>query len=92
VKTLVILSVSAGAGHVRCAEALRATAEARFGPIKAIHVDVMAWVPKLFKKYYADSCIKLVKRHPVLWGYLYHRTANGLRAHGARCHLLRKEQ
>jgi processive 1,2-diacylglycerol beta-glucosyltransferase len=74
VKTLVILSVSAGAGHVRCADALRATAEARFGPINAIHVDVMQWVPKLFKKYYADSYIKLVERHPALWGYLYHRT------------------
>lgn len=73
-KTLVILSVSAGAGHVRCAEALRTVAEAQFGLINAIHVDIMQWVPKLFKKFYADSYIKVVESHPTLWGYLYKKT------------------
>ncbi|MGH7143200.1 MAG: MGDG synthase family glycosyltransferase, partial [Planctomycetota bacterium] len=39
-----------------------------------IHVDLMTWVPKLFKRYYADSYIKIVEKHPTLWGYLYKTT------------------
>ena len=43
-KTLVILSVSAGAGHVRCAEALRATAEAP-GFVEHIHAAYLGPAP-----------------------------------------------
>jgi processive 1,2-diacylglycerol beta-glucosyltransferase len=32
----------------------------------------MEHVPKLFRKVYADSYLKVVERHPALWGYLYH--------------------
>jgi processive 1,2-diacylglycerol beta-glucosyltransferase len=69
VTTIAILSVSAGAGHVRCAQALVAEALAR--GVKAVHVDVMDLVPALFRKLYAQSYLKVVERHPALWGYLY---------------------
>jgi processive 1,2-diacylglycerol beta-glucosyltransferase len=68
--TLAILSVSAGAGHVRCAEAIKSAAEAR--GVRATHIDVMELVPKLFRKLYADTYLQVVNRHPALWGYLYH--------------------
>ena len=82
---IAILSVSAGAGHVRAAEALRKAAEARGH--EAIHLDVMELVPRLFRKLYAESYLSVVERHPALWGYLYHSsdrtkrdsTANRLR-------------
>ncbi len=67
---LAILSVSAGAGHMRCAEAIKIAAEAR--GIEARHIDVMDLVPKLFRKLYADSYLSIVNQHPALWGYLYH--------------------
>ena len=67
---IAILSVSAGAGHVRAAEALRLAAEARGH--QATHLDVMELVPRLFRKLYADSYLSIVERHPALWGYLYH--------------------
>jgi processive 1,2-diacylglycerol beta-glucosyltransferase len=67
---LAILSVSAGAGHIRCAEAIKSAAEAR--GIEARHIDVMDLVPKLFRKLYADTYLSVVNRNPALWGYLYH--------------------
>lgn len=68
--TLAILSVSAGAGHIRAAEALKTAAEAR--GLTAVHIDLMDHVPKIFRKLYAESYLKIVDRHPALWGYLYH--------------------
>ena len=49
-KSLLVLSVSAGAGHVRAAEALVATAQQHYPDYEATHVDVMEYVPKLFRK------------------------------------------
>ncbi len=70
--TVAILSVSAGAGHVRAAEAIKAAIAQRHPDHTAVHVDVMDLVPKLFRKLYAESYLKVVDRHPALWGYLYH--------------------
>ena len=72
IKKVAILSVSAGAGHVRAAEALVASAKLQHPGIEAIHVDVMDLVPKIFRKIYAKSYVNVVNRHPALWGYLYH--------------------
>jgi len=73
-KTILLLSVSAGAGHVRAAEALRKTAEENFPAFKAVHLDVMDFVPELFRNIYVDSYIKLIERSPALWGFLYTQT------------------
>ena len=73
-KTIAILSVSAGAGHVRAAEALKAAVENDYPGFRAVHVDVMDMVPKLFRKMYAESYLDIVNRHPVLWEFLYAKT------------------
>jgi len=73
-KHLVILSVSAGAGHVRAAQALCAAAEAQFPRLRATHIDVMDLVPVGFRKLYADSYITIVEKMPLVWSYLYQRT------------------
>lgn len=75
---LVILSVSAGAGHVRAAEALCAAATEVAPGVEAIHVDVMDLAPRLFRKLYVDSYESVVRRHPSLWGYLYQKTDHSL--------------
>lgn len=69
-----ILSVSAGAGHVRAAEAIQAAAETWFPEVEPVHIDLMTLVPTLFKKSYADSYVRVVQNHPAFWGYLYART------------------
>lgn len=72
--TIAVFSVSAGTGHVRAAEALKATAELKFPHVKVTHIDLMTLVPPLFRKVYADSYFPLVEHHPALWGYLYERS------------------
>jgi processive 1,2-diacylglycerol beta-glucosyltransferase len=66
---ILILSVSAGAGHVRAAEAIRSTAPPG---LTVEHLDVMEVVPNLFKRLYADSYISIINHNPAFWGYLYH--------------------
>lgn len=71
---ILVLSVSAGAGHVRAAQALCATAQADMPALELHHVDVMELVPSGFRRLYADSYIKLVERAPLLWALFYQRT------------------
>jgi processive 1,2-diacylglycerol beta-glucosyltransferase len=73
-KKILLLSVSAGAGHMRAAEALRAAAGKYPAGVSATHLDVMNFVPTGFRKVYTDFYINLVNKHPSLWGYLYQAT------------------
>lgn len=69
-KRLLILSVSAGAGHNRAAEALAATGRS----YPNVHVewhDALRFTNKLFKKTYADSYLFMANTTPALWGFLY---------------------
>ncbi len=71
---IAVFSVSAGAGHVRAAQALQAAAQRWYPDVEVTHIDLMELVPKLFKAVYADTYIKVVEHHPAFWGYLYDRT------------------
>jgi processive 1,2-diacylglycerol beta-glucosyltransferase len=71
---LLILSVSAGAGHVRAADALAAAATTATPRVEALHLDLLSLVPPEFKKLYGEQYIKLVERLPQLWSYLYSKT------------------
>ena len=71
---ILILSVSAGAGHVRAAQALEAAARSASPPIDATHLDLLTLVPKEFRKLYAEQYIKLVDQLPQLWSYLYSKS------------------
>jgi len=73
-KRLLLLSVSAGAGHMRAAEAIRNCARRREPGLEARHIDVMDFVPATFRKLYSDFYLKLVSKAPVLWSYLYQVT------------------
>lgn len=74
-KKIMILSVSAGQGHVRAAESLVAATEQWFGD-KAVarHVDLMSLCPPWFRTAYKGAYLKFVGRFPSLWGLLYNRT------------------
>ena len=75
-----LLSVSAGAGHVRAAAALGA--QARDSGFEAVHIDIMQRVPAWFRWLYADLYAILVNRTPLLWSCLYaamnHPDGNGV--------------
>lgn len=68
-KRVLLLSVSAGAGHVRAAEALRVAAETE--GLVAEHLDVMDFVSSAFRALYTDFYLKLVEHHPSVWAMLY---------------------
>lgn len=70
---IAIFSVSAGAGHVRAAQALAAAAERYYPDAQVVHMDVMELVPRLFRKVYIESYMRVVEDAPALWGYLYDR-------------------
>ena len=73
-RRLLLLSVSAGSGHVRAAEAILAHARADFPQLSVRHLDMMQLVPTLFKKIYSDLYMKLASGLPEAWGWLYRKT------------------
>jgi len=70
---MVVLSVSAGAGHIRAAQALCA-ASTRMVGIEAVHVDLMDLVSKGFRDFYSKGYMGLVEKAPEVWAYLYQHT------------------
>lgn len=66
---LLMLSVSAGAGHVRAADALRVASQSF--DVEALHLDVMDHVPGAFRTLYTDAYLTLVERSPATWAMLY---------------------
>jgi processive 1,2-diacylglycerol beta-glucosyltransferase len=74
VSRILVLSVSAGNGHVRAAQALVATAQQERPNLHAVHVDAMAHVAAGFRKVYTDWYIQLVNRAPEVWSYLHGKT------------------
>ena len=71
---ILALSVSAGAGHVRAAQAIEAAGKLASPQVKVTHLDLLTLVPKDFRKLYSEQYIKLVDRLPQLWSYLYSKS------------------
>jgi processive 1,2-diacylglycerol beta-glucosyltransferase len=70
-KRVLILSASAGNGHVRAGAALEKAfaADARVGQVA--HEDALKYTNKLFREFYSGLYTKMVKNAPTLLGYLY---------------------
>jgi processive 1,2-diacylglycerol beta-glucosyltransferase len=68
---VLILSASAGAGHVRAAEALRLA----FSKLKAAqeirHVDTLDYTNKIFRHLYSQTYLEMVNSAPEMLGWLY---------------------
>ncbi len=73
-KKILLVSVSAGAGHIRAAEALRKTAEASFPSLSVTHIDMMNYVKTPFKHAFVDTYELMIKQVPGLFGYIYKKT------------------
>lgn len=73
---IVLLSASAGAGHVRAAQALLATVEAEFPGVEAIHIDILSRTPWVFRRIYSSGYVFATVRLPRVWGLLYRLTVD----------------
>lgn len=70
---VLILSASAGVGHVRAGQALEAAFRQANAGAEIRHVDTLAYTNALFRKLYADAYIKMVNKAPKVLGWLYDR-------------------
>jgi processive 1,2-diacylglycerol beta-glucosyltransferase len=70
-KKILLLSVSAGAGHTRAADAIGRNVEPSDGDVTLVHLDTMNFVTPLLRKIYTVLYIFLAKKAPLLCGLLY---------------------
>lgn len=73
-KKILLLSVPAGAGHTRVAEAIRSCALAEYGGAEVLHLDAMAFATPRLRKIYTDLYLHLITRAPGLWRHVYRLT------------------
>lgn len=73
-KKILVLSVPAGAGHTRVAEAIRRCAIDEYGGATVVHLDAMAFATPRLRKVYTDIYLALIKRAPGLWRHVYRFT------------------
>jgi processive 1,2-diacylglycerol beta-glucosyltransferase len=71
-KKILVLSVPAGAGHTRVAQAIHACAVQ--GAVSVTHLDAMAFAAPGLRRIYTDLYILLVRRAPGMWGHVYRMT------------------
>ena len=83
-RKVLILSVSAGDGHIHAAEALHAHSKEHDLAVDATHLDVMDYVPSEFRKVYTDYYFNLVNKAPDLWGNIYDINSEDRRDMGAK--------
>lgn len=68
---VLILSASAGAGHLRAAEALK-NAFTKMNATREIrHIDTLDYTNKVFRRLYSQTYLDMVKSAPEMLGWLY---------------------
>lgn len=76
-KSILVVSATVGAGHVRAGEALLAAGEFLSTPVTINHQDILDFTFPLFRKVYSKSYYTVVTTSPELYGYLYKRSERG---------------
>jgi processive 1,2-diacylglycerol beta-glucosyltransferase len=73
---ILIVSVSAGAGHVRAAEAIRQTVVTKFPDTTIEHIDLIDYVSPAMRSMLVDAYEVLASHLPEVWGFLYDKANN----------------
>jgi processive 1,2-diacylglycerol beta-glucosyltransferase len=71
---ILILSASAGAGHVRAAEALQKALQERDRSLQVRNLDALLFTRKMFRTLYSKGYLEMVQKQPHLLGWVYDRT------------------
>ena len=72
-KRVLILSISAGAGHLRAAEAVEKALCALDRSLHVENYDMLEFTNKLFRQLYSKAYLDLATKAPEFLGYLYDR-------------------
>jgi processive 1,2-diacylglycerol beta-glucosyltransferase len=73
-RRVLILSASAGTGHMRAAEALEKVFRQQPGVGEVRNIDALRFTNKLFRDFYSKLYIALVQRAPTVLGIVYNTT------------------
>lgn len=73
---LLVATISAGAGHLQAAAAVREAWAGQRPDDEIQQVDLLDLVPRLYRKVYLDGYLKLIATAPELWGYLFKKSDN----------------
>ncbi len=68
---VLVLSASAGAGHLRAAEAVEKAIQLRGLASEVQHLDVLKYTNNVFRHLYSKAYIELVNKAPEVLGWLY---------------------
>jgi processive 1,2-diacylglycerol beta-glucosyltransferase len=71
---VLITTVTAGAGHLQAAAALEESWRAMHPKDEVQKVDLLDFVPRLRRDWYASGYVKLVEHAPELWGMIFKKT------------------
>jgi processive 1,2-diacylglycerol beta-glucosyltransferase len=86
-KRVLIISTSAGTGHVRAAQALEKefARDPRVGEV--IHEDALKFTNKIFRQFYSTLYMKLVRSAPDVLGWVYKASDEPWKGEAARTQL-----
>ena len=70
-KKVLVLSASAGAGHMRAAEAVERAITEMGAAGEVRHVDTLQYTNKLFRHLYSKAYLEMVNKTPEVLGWLY---------------------
>lgn len=73
---VLIATVTAGAGHLQAAAALEEAWRTMRPRDTVERVDVLDFMPKLYRKVYVEGYVKVVEHAPELWAMVFKKTDN----------------
>ncbi|MEJ7617777.1 MAG: glycosyltransferase [Pyrinomonadaceae bacterium] len=68
---VLVLSASAGAGHIRAAEAVERAVKNLHAAAEVRHIDTLTYTNKIFRHLYSKAYIEMVNKTPDVLGWLY---------------------
>jgi len=68
---LLLLTGSAGHGHVKASQALAAAVRQRHPAVDVAEVDALAKMPRWYASTYRNGYLSMVDRHPMVWRHFY---------------------
>jgi processive 1,2-diacylglycerol beta-glucosyltransferase len=71
---VLIMSVSAGTGHLRAADAVAKVCRANPRIAEVVNIDCLTYTNQLFRRFYSKFYIQLVRSAPTLLGWFYENT------------------
>jgi processive 1,2-diacylglycerol beta-glucosyltransferase len=86
-KRVLIISTSAGTGHVRAGQALEKAFASDERVEQVVHEDALKYTNKLFRDFYSKLYMQLVREAPTVLGWVYRATDEPWKGEAARVQL-----